>query len=146
MKKQDYSTSFKADSSQAETFKSITNVSKWWTENVEGSSQNVNDVFTVHFGQTNITLEVAESVSGKKISWNVIDCNKHWLKNKKEWKGTRITWEISAEGNATIVSFNHLGLVPGLECYAVCEDAWSDYLHNSLLKLIESGKGQPTSI
>jgi hypothetical protein len=103
----------------------------------------LNDIFTVHFGQTFVTLKIVESIPGKKIVWYVTSCNKHWLKNKKEWKDTQVIWEISTKNKATQVDFTHLGLVPDFECYDACENAWTDYLHNSLLSLMTSGKGQP---
>jgi hypothetical protein len=143
MKEQDYHTSITVDATAQEVFESINSISQWWTENWEGSSQKLNDIFTVHFGQTFITLKITESIPGKKIVWYVTDCNKHWLKNKKEWKGTQVTWEISTKDKATQVDFTHLGLVPDLECYDVCENAWTGYLHNSLKNLVTSGKGQP---
>jgi len=34
--------------------------------------------------------------------------------------------------------------VPTYECYDVCNDAWSNYINNSLHSLITTGKGQPT--
>lgn len=139
MKKQDYSTSISVNATPQEAFDSINSVSKWWTEDVEGSSKKMNDVFTVHFGQTNITLKITATIPGEKIVWEVTDCNKHWLKNKKEWKGTQVTWEISEKNKSTQINFTHVGLVPGLECYGACENAWTDYLHNSLLNLINAG-------
>lgn len=142
MKKKDYHTSFKVNAPAGEVFNSINLVSKWWTADLKGSTQKAGDIFTVRFGQTFITMKITESVPGKKITWLVIDCNKHWLKNKKEWIDTKLAWEISTNNNATQVDFTHLGLVPGLECYDACENAWTGYLHSSLLNLVTSGKGQ----
>ncbi|WP_309640537.1 hypothetical protein [Flavobacterium sp.] len=143
MKNQDYTTSMTVATAANEVFESINSISKWWTENVEGRSQQVDDVFTVRFGATFITLKVIESIPDKKIVWLVTDCNKHWLQNKKEWKDTQIVWEIATNSKATQIDFTHLGLIPNLECYGACENAWTDYLHNSLMHLILTGKGQP---
>lgn len=143
MKKKAYTTSLTVKTSEQGAFKSINNVSKWWTENMEGSSQKLNDQFTVHFGKTYITLKVTELIPGKKIIWYVTDCNKHWLKNKKEWKDTQVTWEISTKNKATQINFTHQGLIPDLECYDACEDAWTGYLHESLMGLINAGKSVP---
>jgi hypothetical protein len=74
----------------------------------------------------------------------VTDCNKPWLKNKKEWKDTRISFEISEKDNKTQISFTHLGLVPEIECFEVCSNAWSEYIQQSLLSLITTGKGKPS--
>jgi hypothetical protein len=143
MKTQDFTTSITVNVSPMEAFRHINNVKEWWTENTDGYSENLNDTLTVTFGQTFVTLKIAESFPGKKIVWYVTDCNKHWLKNKKEWKGTRVIWEISTKANSTLVDFTHVGLVPELECYGVCENAWTNYLQNSLKNLINQSKGMP---
>jgi hypothetical protein len=143
MKKQDYTTSITVDASAQEAFESINSVSKWWTEDLEGSSQKLDDVFTVHFGETFITVQLVELIPYKKIGWHVIDCYKHWIKDKKEWKDTTMSWEISAGKNATQISFTHTGLVPGIECYQGCEKAWNFYVNESLFKLLTEGKGIP---
>ena len=72
-----------------------------------------------------------------------IDCYKHWLKDKKEWQGTTMSWEISAEKNGTQINFTHIGLVPGIECYNGCEKAWDFYVKQSLFQLLTEGKGIP---
>ena len=113
------------------------------TKVFEGNSEKTGDVFTVRFGETFITIKVVELIPDKKIVWQVIDCYKHWLKDKKEWQGTRISWEISAEENGTQIKFTHIGLVPGIECYNGCEKAWNFYLNESLYKLLTEEKGVP---
>jgi hypothetical protein len=84
MKKQDYTVSIMVNATAEEVFKSINNVSKWWSEDMEGSSQKLNEEFTVHFGETSITVKLVELIPYKKIGWYVTDCYKHFLKDKKE--------------------------------------------------------------
>ena len=143
MKEQDYHTSITVNATAPEAFKSINNIPGWWTADFEGNSEKPGDVFTVRFGETFITLQVVELIPGKKITWQVIDCYKHWLKDKKEWLGTKMIWEISAEENGTKISFTHVGLVPGIECYNGCEKAWNFYINESLFKLLTEEKGVP---
>jgi hypothetical protein len=143
MNEPDYTTTITVPASPEESFKNISNVSHWWTVCVEGGTEKLNDVFTVRFGETFITLKISELIPGKKIVWLVIDCYKHWLRNKKEWIDTKIHWEISAEKNVTKIHFTHIGLVPGIECYNVCEKAWDCYVRESLFKLLTDGKGLP---
>jgi hypothetical protein len=143
MKKQDYTTSIKVNGSAQEAFKSINSVSDWWTQDLEGRSQKLNDEFTIRFGETSITMKIVELVPGKRIVWHVIDCYKHWLKDKKEWKDTKMTWEISTQKDAMQITFTHIGLVPGLECYDGCENAWGQYINGSLFKLLIKGRRIP---
>jgi hypothetical protein len=143
MKKQDYTATITANTTAETAFKSINGISDWWTIVFEGHSEKLNDVFTVRFGETFITIQLVEFIPNKKIGWKVIDCYKHWLKDKKEWLGTTMSWEISTEKNATKISFTHTGLVPGIECYNGCEKAWNFYVKESLFKLLTEGKGVP---
>jgi hypothetical protein len=143
MKPKDYSANITVNATVEEVFKSINSVSDWWTRVFEGHSEKLNDVFTVRFGETFITIQLVGFVPNKKIDWRVIDCYKHWLKDKKEWQDTTMSWKISAEKNATQISFTHIGLVPGIECYNGCEKAWDFYIKESLFKLLTEGKGIP---
>lgn len=99
--------------------------------------------FTIHFGEAFVRMKIVESVPAKKLVWNVTDCYLHWLADKKEWKGTRIVFEISAEGDSTRIHFTHAGLTPKAECYDSCVKGWGQYIKNSLAKLINEGKRLP---
>ena len=140
MDQQDYHTSITVDATPHEAFNSINNVSKWWTKDFEGSSQKAGDDFTVRFGEVYITMKVVELITDQKIVWLVTDCNKPWLRNKKEWNNTSISFEIAAQDNKTQISFTHMGLVPEIECYGACSNAWSQYINGSLFKLLMEEK------
>lgn len=142
MKTTDYQTVLNITGKATDVFRCINHVSGWWTENLEGSTQRPGDVFTVRFGQTYMTLNVVELVPDQAIVWYVVDCHKHWLKDTKEWKDTRINWSLSAYEGGTQILFSHHGLVPSLECFDVCSNAWAQYLQ-SLQDLISGGKGKP---
>lgn len=143
MKKPDYKTSISVNAPVEEAFERITQVSEWWTKNFEGSSKKLNDVFTVRFGETFVTAKLTEVVKNKKILWHITDCNLHWIENKKEWKDTEVSFEISKNKNSTQIDFTHIGLKPDIECYNDCTTGWNQYVHESLLKLITEKKGLP---
>jgi len=143
MKTQDYHTSITVDATAHEAFKAINSITKWWTENLEGSSQKLNDEFTVRFGTTWKTFKIIEFVPDKKVMWLVTDCYLPWNVDKTEWKGTKIRFEITEKGSETKIHFTHIGLVPEVPCFDVCSNAWSGYIQGSLLNLMNTGKGQP---
>ena len=145
MKKQDYTATILIKATANKAFKSINHVAAWWTENIEGNSEKLNDVFTIHFGEAFVTMKIIESVPDKKVVWNVTDCYLHWLADKKEWKGTQIVFKISAEGDSTRIHFTHVGLTPQVECYDSCVKGWDQYFKGSLAMLINEGKGLPQS-
>ncbi|HYV90904.1 MAG TPA: SRPBCC domain-containing protein [Chitinophagales bacterium] len=141
MEKKNYTTTIEVAKSPKDVFNCITAVSKWWTESVEGNSQKLNDVFTVRFGETFVTHKIVEMIPAKKVVWLVTDCNLHWINNKKEWKDTKMVFEISQKENSTQINFTHVGIVPGIECYNDCSKGWDSYIKESLFKLISEGKG-----
>ena len=141
MEKQDYNYVFSTDITLVEALDAISRVTEWWASDFEGSSQKLDDVFTVHFGEVSVTFRIVEVVPGKKIVWLVTDCNLTWLKDIKEWNGTRLEWEVSTVKNKTQISMTHVGLVPGIECYNDCETGWNFHIGTSLFKLITEGVG-----
>src|ERR1700742_801229 len=122
-------------------FEAICRVKAWWANNLTGESQKLGDVFTVRFGETFVTFRLAEVVPDKKIVWHVMDCNLHWVKDKKEWKGTDVVFEISADKDLTRIYMTHVGLVPEAECFENCQGGWNHFIKESLLQLITEGTG-----
>lgn len=140
----DFNTTILVDQTPKEAFNAINNVRGWWSENIEGGTAKLNDVFTYRWeDEHQCTMKLIEVVPDKKIVWLVLDNYFSFTKDKKEWIGTKIEFEISTKKNKTQVRFTHWGLVPAYECYAVCFDAWSGYINKSLHNLISTGKGQP---
>ena len=145
MNKQDFSTAFLVSKPVKEVFEAINNVTGWWTENLKGSSKKLDDEFEVQFGDVHYSKQkLTDVIPGKKISWLVTDSKLNFIKDESEWTGTRIIFEVTEQGDKTQVRFTQIGLVPEVECYNACSNAWNDYLHGSLRKLIETGKGKPT--
>lgn len=144
MERQNYTAAIEVKAPAEKAFKSINNVSGWWSENLEGSSHKLNDVFTIHFSGNNfVTHKIIEFVPNKKVVWLVTDCYLEWLTDKTEWTNTKMSFEISTKDNSTQINFTHIGLVPEVECYDMCVKGWDQYVKGSLLKLITEGEGQP---
>lgn len=142
--KDDYATVIEFDNNPGDVYTAINQVDRWWTENFEGSTTQLNDEFTVTFGETFVKLKVAELVDNQKVVWDVIDCHKHFVKNTREWVGTRICFEITGAGDKkSRLSFTHKGLSNALECFDICCSGWNGYLHGSLISLITTGEGTP---
>lgn len=144
MNTEDFTTTIIVDQSPAQVFKAINNVRGWWSEEIEGSTGTINESFNYHFKDMHrCRIKVIEMIPDKKVVWLVEENNFSFTKDKKEWTGTRIIFDISRDGNKTKMVFTHKGLVPEYECYNVCHDAWIGFIQNSLYNLITTGKGQP---
>jgi hypothetical protein len=135
------------DQSPKEVFNAICGVSKWWTEDLQGKTRSLNDEFTVRFEDIHYSKQkLVEVVPDKKLVWLITDSRLSFLENKEEWTNTRIVFNISSTGDKTRLQFTHEGLVPEIECYKDCSNAWGYYISGSLAKLITSGKGQPEKV
>ncbi len=139
----DFTATMMLDQTPQEAFNAIADVSAWWAKNFKGNAKNVNDVFSVKFGETFVDFKITESVPGKRVVWLVTDCNLHWISDKKEWNGTRVVWDINPMGDATEIVMTHIGIVPESECYNDCSAGWDMHIKTSLYKLLSEGVGMP---
>jgi len=139
-----FTTSFLVDQTPEEVFNAVNNVRGWWSEDIEGSTEKLNDVFNYHYKDVHTSkMKLIEVTANKKVVWLVLDNHFKFTEDKSEWKDNKIVFEITEKGNQTQLQFTQLGLVPDYECYDVCRDAWSNYIKNSLRSLVATGKGQP---
>jgi uncharacterized protein YndB with AHSA1/START domain len=144
MKKKDFSTTFLVDQSPEEVFDAINNVPGWWSEEIDGSTDKLGAEFKFHYKDFHrSTQKITEFVPGKKVVWHVSEAKLNFVKNKTEWTGTDVVFEINRKGKKTELRFTHVGLVPAFECYGDCSGAWGLYINDSLRSLITKGKGQP---
>lgn len=144
MNDQDFTTSFAVDQTAEEAFDAINNVRGWWSELIEGSTDELGEEFIfrhedVHYSKQKIT----EFIPGKRVTWLFVDAYLSFTEDKSEWKGTEAIFEVFEKGDKTEVRFTHLGLVPQFECFDACSNGWHYFIDESLQNLITSGKGHP---
>ena len=144
MSTQHYTASFTVDQSPQAVFDAINNVRGWWSQAEEGDTDKLGAVFYHHYQDVHrCTLKITELVPGKKIVWHVTASQINFVRDKSEWDGTDIVFEIAKKGDKTEIRFTHVGLVPAIECYDGCSGAWGFYVNESLRGFIAKGKGQP---
>jgi uncharacterized protein YndB with AHSA1/START domain len=141
---QDFTVSFTIEKSAQEVFAAINQVRGWWSEDIEGRTDQLGAEFKYRYKNVHLCrLQVVELVPDKKVVWLVRDNFFSFTEDKTEWKGTKIQFEISPTAGGTEVRFTHKGLVPAYECYSACSDGWSTYIKGSLRTLVLTGQGQP---
>ena len=146
MTTKDFTTTILVDNTPEEVFDAINNVRGWWSEEIDGSTDKLNSEFDYHYEDVHrCKIKIIELVPNKKVVWSVLDNYFKFTKDKSEWKGTKIIFEIAEKDNKTEMRFTHQGLVPAYECYEICRDAWTGYIQKSLRNFITTGKGQPNA-
>lgn len=146
MENENFQTTFEVEQSPLDVFKAINNVKGWWSEDVFGSTENAEDEFIYQYKDVHqCKMRIVESVPGQRIVWLVLENQFSFTKDKSEWKGNRIVFEISEKDGRTRLDFTQVGLVPAYECYDICRDAWSSYIQGSLKNLIVTGEGKPNT-
>lgn len=146
MENQSFNTTLLVDQSPEAVFNAINNVRGWWSEEIEGNTSQLNDEFKYHYQDVHhCKIKLIEVVPNQKVVWQVLENQFSFTKDKSEWTGTKIIFAISRKGDKTQLQFTHQGLVPQYECYNACVNGWSQYIQQSLLNLITTGKGQPNT-
>jgi hypothetical protein len=139
-----FTTTFAVDRTPTEAFDAITNVRGWWSEEIDGRTDQLGAEFTYrHEDVHRCRILVTEAVPGRKVSWLVVGNYFNFTEDETEWTGTTISFDISEKDGQTEVRFTHQGLVPAYECFEVCSTAWGFYVNGSLQSLITTGEGQP---
>jgi len=143
MKDKDFTTTILVNQTPKEVFNAINNVSGWWQGEVKGSSTKLNDEFTYRMEEFHYSKQkLVEVIPNKKVVWLITESNLNFTKDKSEWTGTKISFEISEINDKTQLRFTHMGLIPNFECYGACSNAWGLLVQQSLFSLITTGKGK----
>lgn len=116
-------------------------VAGWWSRETTGTSR------------TGGTIDVRfRSPAGTEIGRMAFDVTKmvpdtevHWrfTAGPEEWVGTDATFQLSREGDMTLLVFGHRNWREQMEFMAHCSMKWATFML-SLRQLAETGKGQPS--
>jgi len=146
MSTQDFTTTIEVDQSPQDVFNAVTNVRGWWSEEIEGNTAQLNDEFEYHYEDIHhCKIKLVEVIPNQKVVWYIQKNYFKFTEDETEWTGTKPTFEITEKEGKTALRFTHFGLNSEYECFDICRDSWTNYIQNSLKKLIETRKGQPNS-
>lgn len=106
----------------------------WWTQDTGGSPGSGGEL-TFGFGPDKAEMRVNEVISPDLVVWTCVRHSKF-----PEWQHTTLIFDVRAQDtNSTVVTFRHIGLVPTLDCHALCTRGWDHYLDS--LTMYAEGKG-----
>jgi uncharacterized protein YndB with AHSA1/START domain len=143
MSAKDFTLSFTVDATPEAVFAAINDVRGWWSEDIEGATDALGAEFVFRYRDAHrSTHKITELSPGRKVVWHIVSADINFVKDKTEWNGTDVVFEVTKKADQTELRFTHVGLVPRIECYGDCSGAWSFHL-DSLRRLITTGKGEP---
>ncbi|WP_194776249.1 SRPBCC family protein [Pararhodonellum marinum] len=144
MNRNSYTNSFLMEKSPEYVFDAISNFRAWWSEEIDGNTDQLNETFFYHYEDVHLCkLKLITSIPGETLIYEVLDNHFSFTSDSTEWVGTELVFEISIEDGKTKVTITHQGLTPEFECYDICCESWENYFSNSLFNLIENGNGSP---
>ena len=116
----------------------------WWTQDCDVAGE-VGGTNRFHFDCAWKDMRIERLQPGREVRWLCtgahIDVPQ--LTRKDEWVGTQIVFRLTPEApGRTRLDFEHVGLVPALNCYALCRDGWRHFL-GSLQQFVATGRGTP---
>jgi hypothetical protein len=139
-----YNTTFTVKQSPEQVFNAVNNVRGWWSEQIEGRTDALDEEFKYQYQDVHQSrIKIIEFIPNRKVVWLIVDNYFSFIKDKSEWIGTQISFDIKENANSTELRFMHIGLVSTYECYDICTDAWTNYVQGSLKQLIQTGIGNP---
>jgi uncharacterized protein YndB with AHSA1/START domain len=142
MRNPDFRTSFTVDQSPDEVFRAVVNVPGWWTGEVDGSAAGLGDEFVYRYADLHFSRQkVTELVPGRTVVWRVLDAKLSFTADPAEWAGTELVFRIGRRDDRTVLTFEHVGLVPEVECFDRCSSAWGFFINGSLKRLVTTGEG-----
>ncbi|MEO7977998.1 SRPBCC domain-containing protein [Flavobacterium sp.] len=141
-----YTTTILVDNTANEVFYAINNVKGWWSEEIQGNTDKLNDEWYYHYEDVHrCKMKIIELIPNKKVVWEVIENFFSFTKDRNEWNGNQLVFEITPVDGKTQLQFTQIGLVTDYECFDICENAWNTYIQKSLYSLITLGVGQPNA-
>ena len=119
----------------------VEGVAGWWTKDTRGMSKpggTIDVQFRTPQGKEigGMSMEVLALEPDRKVHWR-------FRKGPEEWIGTDATFDLTQDGDFTIVLFGHRNWREPVEFMAHCSMKWAVFML-SLRELVETGRGKPS--
>jgi len=112
-------------------------IAGWWTRETYADREGSLRVqFSTHSGErAQMEFELTELKPQQRVTWR-------FKAGPPEWLGTEVSFELTREGDMTIVAFAHRNWREPVEFMAHCSMKWATFLL-SLRDAVETGRGKP---
>ncbi len=144
-----YTRSIVVAADPAAAFEAVTaGVAHWWTV-PDRPLEQIGDRAKFSFppGVSYWTFELMVADRPSRAEWKCVDAlHVHEGQPKAietEWLGTKVIWNIQDGPDGTVITLEHVGLVPQLLCYEICEMGWDMFFLGSLKQYLDTGTGAP---
>ena len=113
-------------------------VAGWWTRDTTGSGRSLNARFLRKDGTEvgAMGFELSKLEPNREVEWR-------FTAGPEEWLPTTATFELSEDGDTTVVNFGHRNWEEPVEFMAHCSMKWAVFLL-SLRQYVETGTGRPS--
>lgn len=115
----------------------VEGIAAWFTE-ASCSEYELGSTLELRFGDDPVAFTISELVEPARIVW-------HCTTPENSWYGTDIAFEFEAQGDRTVVRFDHSGWSEVSDRFRDCSMSWAYFLE-SLRLLLEEGRGTPESV
>jgi hypothetical protein len=128
------------EKSPDEVFDHLIQLKKWWPEDFEGEDLKLNSAFVLRTGDSHYSKsKVIELVPGKKLVWLTMESIR--TTDHFDWTGTKMIFEVSLQGDHTLLKFTYDGVVLADESdrlEEICDITVKELFYNFLV----NGKGK----
>jgi uncharacterized protein YndB with AHSA1/START domain len=116
---------------------STAGIAEWFTE-AASSDYRKGGTLELRFAGEPVAFAITELTEPTRIVW-------HCTTEDNSWFDTDIAFEFVAQGDRTVVRFDHLGWPEISDRFRDCSTSWAYFLE-SLRMLLEDGRGTPESV
>lgn len=116
----------------------------WWTQDCDVQTK-LGGSIKLRFGPNHKEMRIERLEPGREVRWLCTGAHiaVGELTHRDEWVGTQLVFHLTPQDNGrTRLDFEHIGLLPALECYDLCSDGWRHFL-GSLQQFAKTGRGTP---
>src|SRR5690606_22219092 len=95
MSDQNYTATIMVNQSLETAFNAIKNFRAWWSEDIEGPTDKLNEAFFYHYKDVHLCkIKLIEMIPNRKLVYLVLDNQFSFTKDKNEWINTKLIFMI----------------------------------------------------